>query len=34
MSMLFDRYFCHYWSEVDAMKKEIIAKPNKVFING
>lgn len=29
-----DRYFCHYWSEVDAMKKEIIAKPNKVFMNG
>lgn len=29
-----DKYFCHSWSEVKKMKKEIIAKPNKVFING
>lgn len=28
-----DKYFCHSWEEVKKMKKDIIAKPNKVFIN-
>lgn len=29
-----DKYFCYEWADVKKMKKEIIAKPNKVFING
>lgn len=34
MIMLFDRYFCYSWDDVKKMKREIINKPNKVFING
>lgn len=29
-----DKYFCYSWKDVKKMKQEIIAKPNKVFING
>lgn len=29
-----DHYFCYGWDDVKKMKKEIINKPNKVFING
>lgn len=29
-----DKYFCHSWDDVKKMKREIINKPNKVFING
>lgn len=29
-----DKYFCYGWDDVKNMKREIINKPNKVFING